>query len=108
MKNRTAMTEDCTPQMLTEGARALSLWSDESLREEIDGRRMAELVWQAMAPHNPSRYAPADRLREIVGTLEGLEQLFEDRERAGLMDREDEAWRLVASALRVVRGSSRE
>lgn len=39
----------CTPKMVTEGARALDLWSDESLREEIDGRRMAELVWKAMA-----------------------------------------------------------
>jgi hypothetical protein len=38
-----------TPEMLREGARALDLWSDESLREEIDAMRMAELVWTAMA-----------------------------------------------------------
>lgn len=37
-----------THKMITEGARALDLWSDESLREEIDARRMAELVWKAM------------------------------------------------------------
>jgi hypothetical protein len=37
-----------TSKMVTEGARALDLWSDESLREEIDARRMAELVWTAM------------------------------------------------------------
>lgn len=38
-----------SPAMRREGARALNLWADESLREEIDAERMAELVWQAMA-----------------------------------------------------------
>jgi hypothetical protein len=40
----------CEPSlsMLREGARALDAWSDDALREEIDGIEMARRVWKAM------------------------------------------------------------
>lgn len=43
----TVVPAEPTPAMIREGARALDLWSDESLREEIDAYRMAELVLRA-------------------------------------------------------------
>jgi hypothetical protein len=62
----------CTPKMVTEGARALDLWSDESLREEIDGRRMAELVWKAMAQHSTHQGAvrTLERIRDHADSAE--------------------------------------
>jgi hypothetical protein len=32
---------DPTPKMIREGARALDAWSDDALREEVDGAEMA-------------------------------------------------------------------
>lgn len=60
--------EHCTAKMLAEGARALDLWADESLREEIDGTRMAELVWKAMVAHSACRGA-VDENEKLRGLL---------------------------------------
>jgi hypothetical protein len=40
--------------MATEGARALDLWSDDALRETIDGTEMARRVYAAMTSAAPS------------------------------------------------------
>lgn len=37
-----------TMNMLIAGTKALDLWSDDALREEIDGTEMARKVWKAM------------------------------------------------------------
>jgi hypothetical protein len=43
-----------TSKMATEGARALDLWSDDALRETIDGTEMARRVYAAMTSAAPS------------------------------------------------------
>lgn len=37
-----------TPKQVREGARALDAWSDDALREEVDGSEMARRVYKAM------------------------------------------------------------
>lgn len=44
-----------TPAMLREGARALDAWSDEVLRETVDGVEMARRVWKAMSSAGDDR-----------------------------------------------------
>ncbi len=38
-----------TRQMIVAGTRALDAWSDDALREEVDGAEMARRVWRAMS-----------------------------------------------------------
>jgi hypothetical protein len=54
-----AEAQEATPAMLREGARALDAWSDQTLRETVDGTEMAARVWKAMcstlSPHPEER-----------------------------------------------------
>lgn len=45
----------CDPdwRMLLAGAKALDAWSDETLRETVDGTEMARRVWKAMTNDAP-------------------------------------------------------